>query len=121
MLPSSIKVDDLSWPGVVEADLTKLFEQLEFRTLKDRLKPILNPDSVVKKQESIEEFTLFAPTVEGGVLTPAEIDARISTHQGEIAVAFEMRDEKLHRYAIAFSPTDVQLIHSSQMGEWAQE
>jgi DNA polymerase I len=50
--PIEYKVDDLSWPGVVEADLTKLFEQLEFRTLKDRLKPILNPDSVVKKQES---------------------------------------------------------------------
>ena len=118
--PIEYKVDDLSWPGVVEADLTKLFEQLEFRTLKDRLKPILNPDSVVKKQESIEELTLFAPTVEGGVLTPAEIDKRISTHQGDIAIAFEMRDEKLHTYAVAFSATDVQLIRSSHMGEWAQ-
>jgi DNA polymerase I len=54
------------------------------------------------------------------VLTPAEIDKRISTHQGDIAIAFEMRDEKLHRYAVAFSATDVQLIHSSHMGEWAQ-
>ena len=119
--PIEYKVDDLTWPGVVEADLTKLFEKLEFRTLKDRLKPILNPDSVVKKQEVIEELTLFAPLVEGEVLTPAEIDLRIAQHKGEIAVAFEMRDEKLHRYAIAFSSTDVHLVHSSHMGEWAQD
>jgi DNA polymerase-1 len=32
-----------------------------------------------------------------------------------------MRDEKLHRYAVAFSPTDVHLVHSSQMGQWARE
>jgi DNA polymerase-1 len=125
--PIQYKVDDLSWPGVVEADLTKLFEQLEFRTLKDRLKPILNPDSIlktvkdVKNQVADDEFTLFAPTVEGGILTPAELDARISEHKGEIAVAFEMCDEKLHRYAVAFSPTDVHLVHSSAMGQWAHD
>ena len=117
--PVECEVDALAWSGVVEAELTKLFEQLEFRTLKDRLKPILNEASVVKKQEAVEEFTLFA--LEGGVLTPAELDARISDHKGEIAIAFELREEKLHRYAIAFSPTDVHLIHSSQMGQWAQD
>jgi len=122
--PIEYKVDDLSWPGVVEADLTKLFEQLEFRTLKDRLKPILNPDSIIKNLEKHavdDEFMLFAPTVKGGVLTPAELDARIAQHNGEIAVAFEMRDENLHRYAIAFSPTDVHLVHSSKMGQWARD
>ncbi|MTA31526.1 MAG: DNA polymerase I, partial [Actinobacteria bacterium] len=40
---------------------------------------------------------------------------------GEIAVSYEIIDDKLHRYAVAFSPTDVQLIHSSQMGDWAQD
>uniref|UniRef100_UPI00404A3403 DNA polymerase n=1 Tax=Candidatus Planktophila sp. TaxID=2175601 RepID=UPI00404A3403 len=117
--PVEYQVDALSWSGVVEADLTKLFEQLEFRTLKDRLKPILNEASVAKKQEVLEEFTLFA--LEGGVLTPAELDSRISAHTGDLAIAFELRSEKLHRYAIAFSPTDVHLIHSSQMGKWAED
>ena len=49
--PIEYQVDALAWAGVVESDLTKLFEQLEFRTLKDRLKPILNPDSVVKRKD----------------------------------------------------------------------
>jgi DNA polymerase-1 len=119
--PIDYQVDALAWSGVVEADLTKLFEELEFRTLKDRLKPILNPDSVVKKQEHADEFMLFTPAVEGGTLTPVEVDARIAQHKGEISIAFEMREERLHRYAVAFSPTDVHLIHSSQMGDWAQD
>ena len=117
--PVDYQIDALAWSGVVEADLTKLFEQLEFRTLRDRLKPIQNEASVAKKQEVVEEFTLFA--LEGGVLTSAELDSRISAHTGVLAIAFELRDEKLHRYAIAFSPTDVHLIHSSQMGKWAQD
>ena len=123
-VPIQYQVDALLWPGVDEADLTKLFEKLEFRTLKDRLKPILNPDSVVKEmkgQNDGGELTLFAPALEGGVLTPTELDAMIASHKGEIAVAFELQDEKLNRYAVAFSASDVQLIHSGQMGKWAQD
>ena len=122
--PIEYQVDALAWGGVVESDLTKLFEQLEFRTLKDRLKPILNPDSVVKevkKKSDSDEFTLFAPVIEGGTLSPDELTIKISQHTGDIALAFEVQDEKLHRYAVAFSPSDVYLIHSSQMGEWAQD
>ncbi len=119
--PVEYQIDALSWSGVVEADLTKLFEQLEFRTLKDRLKPILNQESVIRTQEVQEELTLFSTIIEGGALSPAELDERILNHKGDLAIAFELRDEKLHRYAVAFSPTDVQLIHSSQMGRWAQD
>ena len=122
--PIEYQVDALAWSGVVESDLTKLFEQLEFRTLKDRLKPILNPDSVVKevtKKSDADEFTLFAPVIEGGTLSPDELSKKISQHSGDLALAFEIQDEKLHRYAVAFSPSDVYLIHSSQMGEWAQD
>ena len=121
--PISYQIDALAWSGVVESDLTKLFEQLEFRTLKDRLKPILNPDSVVKEvkqKHSDDELTLFAPAIEGGTLTSDELSKKIAEHSGEIAIAFELVEERLHRYAVAFSSSDVYLIHSSQMGEWAQ-
>ena len=122
--PIEYQVDELAWAGVVESDLTKLFEQLEFRTLKDRLKPILSPDSIVKevkKQSEVDELTLFAPVFEGGTLTPAELSQKISQHTNEIAISFERVEEKLHRYAVAFSASDVYLIHSSQMGDWAQD
>ena len=121
--PISYQIDALAWSGVVESDLTKLFEQLEFRTLKDRLKPILSPDSVVKEvkqRHSDDELTLFVPAIEGGTLTSGELSKKIAEHSGEIAIAFELVEERLHRYAVAFSSSDVYLIHSSQMGEWAQ-
>lgn len=122
--PIEYKIDSLAWSGVVEGDLTKLFEQLEFRTLKDRLKPILNADSVVNEVKGLsnnDEFTLFAPEIEGGTLSPEELSEKISQHSGNIALSFELLDERLHRYAVAFNPSDVYLIHSSQMGEWAQD
>ena len=122
--PIEYQVDELAWAGVVESDLTKLFEQLEFRTLKDRLKPILDPGSVVKevKAKSVsDELTLFAPVIEGGTLSPDELSQKISQHSGDIALSFELLDEKLHRYAVAFNPSDVYLIHSAQMGEWSQD
>lgn len=119
--PVDLDLIKLAWSGVVESDLTKLFEQLEFRTLKDRLKPILSAASVASKKIEVEEFTLFSPQIEGGTLTADEISSRIASHTGEIAIAYEMQDAKLHRYVVAFSPSDVHLIHSSAMGGWAHD
>ena len=119
--PVDLDLINLAWSGVVESDLTKLFEQLEFRTLKDRLKPILNAASVASKKIEVEEFTLFAPEIVSVSLTSSEIESRIATHTGEIAIAYEIQDSKLHRYAVAFSPSDVHLVHSSAMGGWAQD
>ena len=119
--PFDMSITDLAWSGVVESDLTKLFEQLEFRTLKDRLKPILNAASVAAKKEETEELTLFAPQIEGGTLTPDELTIRIASHTGDIAISYEIIEEKLHRYAVAFSASDVHLIHSSLMGDWARD
>ena len=119
--PVDLDLIKLAWSGVVESDLTKLFEQLEFRTLKDRLKPILSAASVASKKIEVEEFTLFSPQIEGGTLTADEISSRIASHTGEIAITYEMQDAKLNRYAVAFSPSDVHLVLSSAMGGWAQD
>ena len=119
--PLELELNNLLWPGVVESDLTKLFEQLEFRTLKDRLKSILNPASVATKKVEDEEFTLFAPQVEGGLLTPNELAVRIKSHTGELSIAYELVDDRLQRYAVAFSTSDVHLIDSAEMGDWAQD
>jgi len=119
--PVDLDLIKLAWSGVVESDLNKLFEQLEFRTLKDRLKPILNADSVASKKIEVEEFTLFSPQIEGGTLTADEISSRIASHTGEIAITYEMQDAKLNRYAVALSASDVHLVYSSAMGGWAQD
>jgi len=115
-VPLNLDIESLAWSGADESKTNPLFDLLEFRTLKDRIKPILNSKSALSTQEP--ELQLFATAIEGSVLTPPEADAKIAKHSGEIALAFHIDDEKVHRYAVALSPDDVFLVHSSVMGEW---
>ena len=114
-VPLDLSIDALAWNGVDENKTNPLFEKLEFKTLKDRMKPILIKGSVKPVEP---EFELFATEIAEGVLTHEEASAKISQHSGDIALAYELLEEKLHRYAIALTPDDVFLVHSSTMGDW---
>ena len=117
-VPLDLSIDALAWIGVDENKTNPLFDKLEFKTLKDRMKPILLKGSVKTAEP---EFELFATQMTEGVLTPIEASAKIAQHSGEIAIAFQLVEEKLHRYAIALSPDDIFLVHSSTMGDWATD
>ena len=117
-VPLDLSIDALAWSGVDENLTNPLFDRLEFKTLKDRIKPILLKGTG-KSAET--EFALFAEELSEGVLTPGELDAKLAKHKGEIAITFSLDDEKLHRYAVAFSKEDIFLVHSSTMGEWATD
>ena len=117
-VPLDLSIDALVWNGVDENKTNPLFEKLEFKTLKDRMKPILLKGSAKSAEP---EFELFATEIAEGVLTPEEAAAKIKQHSGDIALAYQLVDEKLHRYAIALSADDVFLVHSAVMGEWATD
>ena len=117
-VPLDLSIDALAWSGVDENKTNPLFEKLEFKTLKDRMKPILLKGS---SKSSEPEFELFATEIAEGVLTPDEASAKISQHSSEIAIAFQLVEEKLHRYAVALSADDVFLVHSATMGDWATD
>ena len=117
-VPLDLSIDALAWSGVDENLTNPLFDRLEFKTLKDRMKPILLKGT---GKSAEPEFALFAEELSEGVLTPGELDAKIAKHKGEIAIAFSLDDEKLHRYAVAFSKEDIFLVHSSTMGDWATD
>ena len=136
-VPLDFTVASLSWQGVDEALISPLFETLEFKTLKERMKPILNksegagqekssnlPSSSADIDSAPELFSLQGKTkseqdMVHEVLTSEQVTERIIKHGGEIALAFEIFEEKLHRYAVALSPKEVFLVHSSVMGGWA--
>ena len=115
-VPLDLSIDALAWNGVDENKTNPLFEKLEFKTLKDRMKPILLRGSIKPVEP---EFELFATEIAEGVLTHEEASAKISQHVGDISISFQLVDEKLHSYAIALTPDDVFLVHSSTMGDWA--
>jgi len=115
-VPLDLSIDALAWSGVDENKTNPLFEKLEFKTLKDRMKPILLKSST-KNAEPV--FELFATEIAEGVLTSEEASAKIAKHSGDIAITYQLVEEKLHRYAIALKPDDVFLVHGSTMGDWA--
>ena len=117
-VPLDLSIDALAWSGVDENLTNPLFDRLEFKTLKDRMKPILLKGA---SKSAEPEFQLFAEEMSEGVLTPAEIDAKVAKHKGAIAITFSMNEEKLHRYAVAFSQEEIFLVHSSTMGDWATD
>ena len=115
-VPLELSIDALAWSGVDEGNTNPLFEKLEFKTLKDRMKPILLKSTSKAAEPALE---LFATEIAEGVLSPAEASAKISQHSGDIAITYQLVDEKLHRYAVALTPDEVFLVHSSEMGDWA--
>ena len=117
-VPLELSIDALAWSGVDESKTNPLFEKLEFKTLKDRMKPILLKGSAKSAEPA---FELFTAEIAEGVLTPEEATAKIAQHTGDVAITFQLVEEKLHRYAIALSPDDVFLVHSSVMGDWATD
>ena len=122
-VPLDFTIDALAWSGVTESDLTALFEQLEFRTLKDRLKVISTGGAETpakKAAKSAEpEFSLFGSDIDSSVLTSDEASNKIAAHSGAISIAYELVDDRLHRYAVALDKKTAFLVHSSEMGEWA--
>ncbi|MSY94061.1 MAG: DNA polymerase I, partial [Actinobacteria bacterium] len=116
--PVNFEVDALAWDGPDEVLITPLFEKLEFRTLKERLAPLMKKDAGKLKTPVITD-SLFETPFDSALLTPEEASARIATHTGEIAIAFDVEGEKVHRYCVAINNQESFIVHSSAMGDWA--
>jgi DNA polymerase I len=126
-VPIEFTIQSLAWAGVAEASVDPLFKTLEFKTLKERMKPILiTPDGGGETKtldNSVESEVLNknSQAVSHEVLTAEQTSTRIAQHNGEIAISFEIVDEEIVRYAVAISSKEVLLVESDQMGDWAQD
>ncbi len=118
--PVDFEIDALGWTGPDEALVTPLFEKLEFRTLKDRLAPLLKKTPEKSKSAATPD-TLFDTPFDSSILTPEEATKKIAAHSGEISITFEVTDEKLHRYCVALNRSESFIVHSSKMGAWATD
>ena len=123
--PISFEIDALEWKGVDDSNLTALFEQLEFRTLKDRLKAISTTPVTVKDVQKSKNTdlvpSLFGSEIASEILSVKEADAKIASHTGPIAIACELVDDQLQRYAVALSKSSAFLVDSLEMGSWASD
>jgi DNA polymerase I len=127
--PINFALDAMEWKGVELEKIDPLLTTLEFKTLRDRFKPIAAAGSAPAKgkKSSTNELQgdLFGAPVKADFISAAELSKKIASHQGEIAIAFELSnesvDEKLVRYAVALNTKDVFLIEGSTLGEWAAD
>ncbi len=115
-VPLETQIYELHWTGINESKILPLFDLLEFRTLKERIKVFTAKNSAKKSEPEPLMMLQFDADLE--LLSPKDLDQRVSTHSGEIAITFEVIDEKVHRYAVALSSKEAYLIHSSKMGDW---
>ncbi len=127
--PITFALDSMEWKGVELEKIDPLLTTLEFKTLRERFKPIAAAGSApakAKKSAANElQGDLFGAPVKADFISTAELSKKIASHQGEIAIAFELSnesvDEKLVRYAVALNTKDVFLIEGSSLGEWASD
>jgi DNA polymerase-1 len=127
--PISFDLAAMEWKGIDLEKIDPLLTKLEFKTLKERFKPIAQAGKAPakgKKSDSNEmQGDLFGAPVKADFISAAELTRKIAAHQGEISIAFQLSDEsvdeKLVRYAVALNSSDVFLVEGSTMGEWAQD
>ncbi len=127
--PITFDLSAMEWQGVDLAKIEPLLIMLEFKTLKDRLKPIAaaGTESPKGKKSVANDLQgdLFGAPVKSEILSSAALSKKIAGHTGDIALAFELDgnsvDEKLLRYAVALNPTDVYLVEGSTLADWASD
>ena len=118
-VPLDVSIESLAWNGVEESALAPLFEKLEFRTLKDRIKPIAVKSSSANESKS-ESSTLFEEE-DIHVLSPEEASSQILEHGGPICLHAEFIGEVIHRYGVALTSTRAFVVNSPQMGSWIKD
>jgi DNA polymerase-1 len=75
-----------------------------------------------KKSKGSEPVpSLFSAEIASQTISPEEASEKIAAHSSAISIAYELIDEELVRYAIAFSSTSVFIVESPQMGAWAMD
>ena len=127
--PISYDLASMEFGGVDLNKLDPLLTTLEFKTLKERFKVIAqHPTATTKGKSSTSsdlQGDLFGASLSSSSISAADASAKIASHPGEIAIAFELDgnsvDEKLLRYAVALSASDVFLVESATMGDWATD
>ncbi len=110
-VPITFEVANLLWSGPNEAEISKLFDQLEIRTLKERLKVI----GVSNASVSIVTAKVDEPMVKQ--ITNDEIDKLIKNENGPITIAISSASGKILEYSVHIS-SGTYHVQSGGIGSW---
>ena len=120
-VPIKADLTELEWSGVDLAHLTELFERLEIKALRDRVKVLAGEsDSVETKKANVRTIKVNRTSLKemATFVKEAEGNLAILTHENEIAISINPSSvlvAEIHREAKLEIPTSVKVIsHASK-------
>jgi len=111
-VPIELSLKDLAWQPIEESKIAPLFATLEFRTLKDRLGPLLNSKSAKKVEEPLALFEIAKE------ITAAEATKKITAAKNEIALTVEIKDSAVISYSSALAGGETFTVDGDEFGPW---
>ena len=106
-------IDQLIWDGFDANSVNKLFDTLEIKALKERIK--------VLPQSGASDVSAPIKEVEIKNLSSVEISTLIEKNKGAIAVHFEFNDQHLSNYSVAINESLVYHSTDSKIGDWVKD
>jgi DNA polymerase-1 len=114
-VPIELSLKDLAWQPIEESKIAPLFATLEFRTLKDRLGPLLNSKSAKKVEEPLALFEIAEE------VSPAAATKRIRAAKSELALTVEFTEGILSSYSVALAGGESFTVNSGEIGDWLSD
>jgi DNA polymerase-1 len=112
-------LSDLKWNGPNVDLLDPLFEQLEFRTLKERVAGILGVKSAPKVSSPMAG--LFDSETVSESLSAEEVSKAVAAAIGEIALGYEIEGEVVLRYCLATGDGKTFNVEGNEFGPWLSD
>jgi DNA polymerase-1 len=114
-VPIDLSLSGLAWQPIEESKIAPLFATLEFRTLKDRLGPLLDSKNAKKVEEPLALFEIAEE------VTPAAATKKIRAAKSELALTVEFTEGVLSSYSVALSGGEFFTVNSDEIGDWLSD
>jgi DNA polymerase-1 len=103
-----LSLDLLKWIGIDPAEITKIFEALEIRALRERLKSL----------PQIGGSTTSEIDIKVKVVDHLDLNKTLVNRRLPIALSVEVADRKIISYAVALDESEVLHVLSGNFGDW---
>jgi DNA polymerase-1 len=110
-IPTTIQ--ELAWDGFDANLVGKLFDTLEIKALKERVRALPRSGS------SDSEIPIIEAEIKN--LSSAEITKLVTGQKGAVAVHFEFNNNEIQNYSVAFDENLVYRSTDNQIGEWIKD
>ena len=107
------EIDDLHWKGFDAQAVNRIFDLLEIKALKERVK-VLQENGSSEPINSRKEVSIKN-------LSSVEISKLVGKSSEPIALHFEFIGERLENYAIAFDEQLIYRASDNQIGDWVRD